>query len=181
MELYCIKSDHRKSHCTFISLSLGFISLPQLLVKFSKVPCDMRQKSVERGPKGAWKMISRASSMYKPTDRSKAEMKFSAVWGKMCRERFDVEETFRQMADVNVLQMEEERPKQPPKECVIADQGIPAALGFHVVSAAGYLPQSQGVAVLLWWLQNPWCLSVADYLGEEESQKNMECLQLGLM
>lgn len=33
--------------------------------------------------------------MYKPTDSSEAEMKFSAVWGEMCRERFYVEETFR--------------------------------------------------------------------------------------
>lgn len=38
--------------------------------------------------------------------------------------------------------MEEEKPKQPPKEYVIADQGVSAALGFHVVLAAECLPQS---------------------------------------
>lgn len=38
--------------------------------------------------------------------------------------------------------MEEEKAKQPPKEYVIADQGVSAALGFHGVVTAEYLPQS---------------------------------------
>lgn len=69
--------------------------------------------------------------------------------------------------------MREEKPKQPLKEYVLADQGVSAALGFHVVWAAEYLPQSWDVAVLLWWLQDPCCISIAEYLGEERSQRNM--------
>lgn len=81
--------------------------------------------------------------MYEPTDSSGAEMNLSAVWGKMCRERFYVEETFRWMADVKCFVNGGGKAKTACQGvCVIAHQGVSAALGLHVVLAAEYLPQS---------------------------------------
>lgn len=42
----------------FISLSWGVISVPELLVTFSEVPSDVREKFVGPGPKGTCKMLS---------------------------------------------------------------------------------------------------------------------------
>lgn len=65
-------------------------------------------------------------------------------------------------------------PKQPPKEYVIADQGVSSALDLHMVvlAAAGYLPQSQGCGCIAVVAAGS-LLHLNRVLGEERSKRSI--------
>lgn len=168
MELYSIKSDHRKTRCTFYQPFFGFY--------ISAIAWSNPQKRPVTWARSLWDVVPKAVGkcyhehlLYRNPQRVVSQPWSFLEFGESCKERLYFEET-----DAKCLIGRGGNPKEPPKEYAFVTSVFLlfwTCMWWCWLLLVSATVSRMDAAVSVWWLQDPCFIQIGESIWRRKIQK----------